>query len=249
MADSQKLLLAGIGAASVAAVVYCLTKDDSKSKKTSVAGAPSGAPAGGKAKAEEISKETVTTILKEIIDSQEKMKSYMKILTKELRTKQMDFHQTYDRVKAVQPNDPLEKYGLSMGEFDRLLDTYQGDPKVREAIGKIMGAPNPGTQQSAKVQAITVKQIISVHQFMLGELESHVKTYQGLPKKDEFDVKTITIAVQAMVGAKMEEKFDIASEDLENAVLVQHSMLGTNQEFASINEKIQKTMGRLMGNP
>lgn len=250
MADSQKMLLAGLGAASVAAVVYCLTKDDSKKTRTVQGDKSEGAPAGGKGKSkvEEISKETVSIILKEIIDSQEKMKSYMKTLTKELKTKQMDFRQTYDRVREVQPNDPLEKYGLSMMEFDQLLDKYQSEPTVREAIAKIMGAPNPANTQSAKVQAITVPQIISVHKFMLEELESLVKIYQGLQKTGgDLDMKTVTIVAQAMVGAKMEEKYGIASEDLESAVLVYHTMLATDQEFATINLQIQHTMGKLMG--
>jgi len=249
MADNQKMILAGLGAAGVAAVIYCLTKDDSKSKKTSLAAESKGAPAGGKSKVEDISKETVSTILKEIIDSQEKMKSYMKDLTKELKTKKMDFQQTYDRVREVQPNDPLEKYGLSMMEFDQLLDKYQSDPMVREAIAKIMGAPNPANTQSAKVQEITVKQIIAVHKFMLEELEELVSVYQGLQKSKDLDMKTVTIVAQAMVGAKMEEKFNIASEDLESAVLVYHTMLATDQEFATINLKIQHTMGKLMGSP
>jgi len=253
MADSQKMVLAGLGAAGIAAAIYCLTKETKTNiKKTSLVQESKGAPAGGKTKVEDISKETVSTILKEIIDSQEKMKSYMKTLTKELKTKQMDFEQTYDRVRQVQPDDPLEKYGLSMMEFDRLLDKYQSDPVVREAIAKIMGAPNPANTQSAKVQEITVKEIIAVHKFMLEELEQLVKIYQGLQNKTtggrELDMKTVTIVAQAMVGAKMEEKFNIASEDLESAVLLYHTMLATDQEFAGINQQIQHTMGKLMGN-
>jgi len=253
MADSQKMLLAGLGAAGVAAVVYCLTKDDSRSKKASaVQGASGGAAAGSKSKSKQVegmSKETVSTILHEIIDSQEKMKTYMKTLTKELKAKQMDFRQTYDRVREMQPSDPLEKYGLSTMEFDQLLDKYQSDPMVREAIAKIMGAPPPGNTQSAKVQAITVPTIVSVHKFMLEALESLVKTYQDLQKTGDLETKTVTIVAQAMVGAKMEEKYGIASEDLESAVLVHHTMLATDQEFATINLQIQHTMGKLMGIP
>lgn len=248
MADGQKIVLAGLGAAGVAAVIYCLTKEP-KSTKTRIVQDSKDVPAGGVTKAEEMSKETVSIILKEIIDSQEQMKVYMKDLTKELKTKQMDFKQTYDRVRQVQPSDPLESHGLSMMEFDQLLDKYQSDPMVREAIAKIMGAPNPANTQSAKVQEITVKQIIAVHKFMLEELDNLVKTYQGLQRGQELDMKTVTIVAQAIVGAKMEEKFNIVSEDLESAVLLYHTMLATDQEFATINLQIQHTMGKLMGNP
>lgn len=242
--------MAGLGAAGVAAVLYYLMKDDSKAQgKRRISQETKEAPAAGTSKVEDMSKENVQTILGEIIDSQEKMKGYMKELTKELRTKSLTFEQTYNRVREVQPVDPLETHKLSMMEFDQLLDKYQGDPTVREAISKIMGAPSPSAVQSEKVQNITVKTIITVHEFMLKELEDLVEKYQGMQKTTDLDMKTVTIVAQAIVGAKMEEKFSITSEDIENAVLMYHTMLATDQEFASINTKIQHTMGKLMGNP
>jgi len=158
----------------------------------------------------------------------------------------MSFDETYDRVKQVQPRDPLEKYGLSMQEFDQLLDKYQFDPTVREAIAKIMGTKKADTVPSEKVQAITVKQIIEVHTFMLKELEDIVTKYQGMQKRCELDMKTVTVVAQAIVGAKMEEKFGISSEDIESAVLMHHTTLAKDQEFATINEKIQHQMSKLM---
>jgi hypothetical protein len=243
----KKILIAGIGAAGAAAILYYLMKEEPKKK--SQAQESKDAPAAGKSKVEELSKENVQQILKEIIESQEQMKKYMKDLTKELRTKNMSFDETYDRVRKVQPSDPLEKHQLTMMEFDQLLDKYQSDPMVREAIAKIMGTPNASTQASEKVQGITVKMIIEVHNFMLKELEDLVEKYQGMQKNRELDSKTVTIVAQAIIGAKMETKFDITSEDIESAVLMYHTMLATDQEFANINLKIQHTMGKLMGTP
>jgi len=241
-------MLAGLGAASVAAVLYCLMKDDSKGKKkSSVLDGKDASAAAGKSRVEDISKETVQLILKEIIESQEKMKVYMKDLTKELRSTSLSFEQTYQKVREVQPNDPLEKHNLSMMEFDQLLDKFQGDPTVREAIAKIMGAPSPSTASSEKVKDITVKDIIKVHRFMLEELKKLVETYQGMQQNTELDMKTVTIVAQAIVGANMEKKFNITSEDVESAVLHHHTMLSTDQEFATINAEIQNTMAKLMG--
>merc|ERR1712039_1046157 len=120
----------------------------------------------------------------------------MKDLTKELCSKSLSFEQTYARVKEVQPNDPLEKYGLSMMEFDQLLDKHQSDPNVRESIAKIMGAPSPGAATNEKVQGITVSTIIDVHKFMLEELDKIVTHFQNSPNKDSYDTKTVTIAAQ-----------------------------------------------------
>merc|ERR1719384_1702717 len=105
----------------------------------------------------------------------------MKALTRELLEKPQAFEQTYQRVRQVQPEDPLEKYGLSMMDFDQLLDTHQSDPSVRESIAKIMGAPNLDSCGSEKVQSINVKKIIDVHNFMLEQLEELNSQFQALP--------------------------------------------------------------------
>mmetsp|Transcript_75312 Transcript_75312/g.197400 ORF Transcript_75312/g.197400 Transcript_75312/m.197400 type:complete len:247 (-) Transcript_75312:312-1052(-) len=240
--DAKKLLIAAAGTVAAGAVLYYLLKDDEK--------AVTGDGVEKKKKkqdVDEITKEQVQQILQEIIKSQDQMKGYMKELTKELLTKSLKFDETYKRVREVQPSDPLEKYGLSMMDFDTLLDKHQGDPAVRESIAKIMGAPNPSTCTSDKVQGISVKKIIDVHNFMQEELDRLVTDFHAMPNRDSYDMKTVTIAAQAIVGSKIEDKFGITSEDIESAVLMHHAMLATNQEFASINIKIQHTMGKLMG--
>lgn len=244
----KKCLLAGLGAAGAAAVVYYLLKEENTARKALPVDTDSDQKgAGAKPKVDQITKEQVQEILQEIIKSQEQMKGYMKDLTKELLSKSLSFEQTYHRVREVQPSDPLEKYGLSMMDFDQLLDKHQSEPPVREAIAKIMGAPNPTSCATEKVQAITVKKIIDVHKFMLQELGNLVEDFQKLANKDRFDMKTVTIAAQAIVGSKIEAKFGITSEDIESAVLMYHTMLATDQEFATINVQIQHTMGKLMG--
>lgn len=196
---------------------------------------------------DDITKEQVEQILQEIIQSQQQMKGYMKELISELLSKSLTFEQTYQRVKDVQPSDPLDKYGLSMTDFDQMLDKHQNDPKVRDAIAKIMGAPNPSNASNEKVQGITVKQIIEVHSFMLKELEDLVAYFQTLPNKESFDMKTVTIAAQGMVESKVQQSFSISSDEIESAVLMHHAMLATDQEFADVNVKIQLAMQKLMG--
>merc|ERR1712087_784594 len=135
---------------------------------------------------EEITKEQVQQILREIIKSQGQMKGYMKELTQELLKDKLTFEQTYKKVKEVQPDDPLEKYGLSMMDFDQLLDKHQGDDKVRDLIGKIMGTPHANTSDLEKVKAITVQRIIDVHNFMLEELDRLNTSFHQLPNKSSY---------------------------------------------------------------
>jgi len=247
MESWQKLLLAAGGAVGVAAALYYLLKDDGDQGKQVAQEA--GEKKAGRVDVSEITKEQVQQILQEIIRSQEQMKGYMKELTQELLKEKLSFEQTYNKVKAVQPEDPLEKHSLSMMDFDQLLDRHQSDPSVRDAIAKIMGAPNPSSCTSEKVQSITVQKIIDVHKFMLEQLEKLNSDFQALPNKATYDMKTVTITAQAIVGSTIEQQFGITSEDIESAVLMYHTNLATHQEFASININIQHTMAKLMGTP
>lgn len=248
----------GLGAAAAGgAVLYYLMKESDSEDKGSPAtntsaratGTSSVAASNSKPNVEDIKKETVQRILEDIIKSQEQMKVHMKALTKELLTKQLNFDQIYQRVREVQPKDPLEDHGLSMCQFDSILDRYQSDPTIRESIAKIMGAPDPSNAATDKVQSITVQKIIEVHTFMHEELSKLVDHVQALPQKDDLDMKTVTIAAQAIVGSKMEEKFSITSEEIEMAVLQYHTMLATDQNFAQLNMQIQNTMSKLMEAP
>jgi len=224
---------------------YILKEEGASNKLTTLEGddKKKAAPGGEK------TKEQVEEILQEIIASQESMKGHMRELTKQMQKEKLTFDQTYKKVAQVQPVDPLEKHGLSMMDFDQLLDKHQSDPNIREAIAKIMGAPDASKCVSDKVQSINVKKILEVHNFMYEALETLVKDYEALPNKESYDPKTVTVAAQAVVGAKIEAKFGFTSEDIEGAVLQHHSMLAMDQDFAAINIEIQHVMGRLMGTP
>lgn len=248
--DWKKLLLAAGGAAGVAAVVYYLLKDQearAQGQRPNVVGEKKRRPR--LLPLEDFTKEQVQKILRDIIASQDKMKVYMKDLSKVLGSETLSFEDIYQRVQAVQPPDPLDEHGLSMNDFDLLLDRHQHDPSVRELIAKIMGAPSPTSTVSPNVQAITVKQVIEVHSFMLQELQNLNTEFHSKPNKESFDIKTVTIAAQAIVSAKIEHKYGINSEEMESAVLLYHTTLATDHAFAEVNIKIQQTMAKLMGTP
>lgn len=241
--DWTKILLIGGGAAGVCAVLYYLLREEQPQASLAEVEQPVKAPA----KKGAISKEEVRQILQDIISAQELMRGYMKDLTRESRNKAMTFQEIYQRIKSVQPSDPLEDHGLTMADFDALLETHQTDQVVREAITKIMGAPSPGSQESQQVKDISVAKIIDVHRFMQKELNNLVEEFLALPSRESFDMKTVAIAAQAMVGARVEQEFGYSSEDIEGAVLQKHSALAEDRKFGAINHEIQQAMAKLMG--
>eukprot|EP00933_Yihiella_yeosuensis_P035897 TRINITY_DN29551_c0_g3_i1.p1 TRINITY_DN29551_c0_g3~~TRINITY_DN29551_c0_g3_i1.p1 ORF type:complete len:254 (+),score=64.43 TRINITY_DN29551_c0_g3_i1:115-876(+) len=240
----KKAVALAAGAVGVAGVLYyLLSEDGSDEDKKSLATAGEGK----KIRVEESSIEQVQQILDEIVNTQEVMRGHMKDLTKELLSKKLDFDQTYQRVKDVQPDEVLEKYNLSMTEFDALLSKYQHDPKVKEGIARFMGAQPAGSSQSAV--KVNHKQIIDVHAFMLEELEKLVKHFSTIKDKASYDMKTVTLTAQAIVAGKVEEKFGLTSEDIERGVVDHHNTLATDLEFATVNMKMQQAMHQLMGSP
>jgi len=230
----------GGGAAAVAAVLYYLSKTDYAEMEQK------DAKEKGRVNVEELAKSDVLEILRDIMKSQELMKAVMKDLTTDLIQNQLSFEQTYEKIKKSQPDDPLERYGISMTDFDMLLEKHQLDPNVREAISRIMGAPSNVTL-SQKVQTVPRKMIVQIHDFMLSELKKLVEEFQKHPDRLSLDARTLTMTAQAIIGAKVETKFGLNSDEIESAVLFNHNALSSDTDFARINVQMQATMSQLMG--
>jgi hypothetical protein len=177
------------------------------------------------------------------------MKVHMKTITKELLQKELngDLDQTYRRIKAVEPEDSLEKYRISVAEFDQLLREYGSDPQIKEGLRKMMGVHNSVAE---KEQVIPLEKVIDVHAYMLKELSDLVGSFEVLKKdvpQDHYDRKTVTLAVQAIMDARVEEKFSVKSEDIEQAVIRHHCKLATDQKFANISQEMHGRMEKLVG--
>merc|ERR1712217_570318 len=96
---------------------------------------------------------------------------------------------------------------------------------------------------------ISVKKVVEVHKFMLKEFEKILDLFMTLPNKESYDTKITIIVAQAIMGMNVEQKFGLTSDEIESAVLMYHTMLATDQEFANVNIQIQHAMGKLMGTP
>jgi len=255
MESWKKALMYAAGAGGVAAVLWYLLREDPEGQAGESGGS---APEDGDKKrggqgpvsAEDVSKDQVILILNQMIESQERMKLHMKKLTAQLIAKDCDFEETYEQVRSVQPDDPLDRHGLSMPEFDKLLSMHQNDPQVMMGITRIMGMSDPSAAGAPEKQKpMSEAQVVAVHAFMLQELDNLTRDFSKIKGKKPWDMKTVTLASQAIVGAKVEKKYSLTSEDIERAVMQHHNALSMNKEFAEISQKMQGTMTQLMGSP
>jgi len=232
--DSKQLMLVAGGAAVVG--VLLLT---SKSKKAG----SSAKAVGSKADCDLDSKEGVLQVLKEMTTSQVQSRKQMKELATEAQTKSLSLSQACKRCNEMKVMDPLDKYNLSMVQFNTILSKHEDDPAVKQAITSLMGSPAGGVAATEASQTLNAKKLIEIHNFMLGEFEKLAASDKG-----SRDAKTVTFAAQALVTGKTEAAFKLSSEDIESAVLAQQGALSTSPEFCDTNLKLQQAMSKLMGN-
>lgn len=227
-----------------AAALYFLRK---KSRKLDLMDAPSASRAEQRMmlpmNVDEVSTEKVQEILQEVAKSHEQIRRASKEMTKQLVQVPLSFEETYNLAKeATQPMDPLERYGLSIEDLDKLLDKHQYDPSVAELVRKIMRTPDvSGNQKNVSVDAL-----VEVHAFMVELMENLTNYFLSKPDRGLYDMKIVVIAVQWMVGAAVETKFNITSEDLEGSMSANFDVVGKNEHLQELTQKLGKTMNELM---
>jgi hypothetical protein len=234
-------------AAISAGVVYYLFRKEEQVAPVAAASPAAVSSEPIKVDAKKISAEQLLEIMGKIVDSQSSMKTVMKKVTEDIERENLSFAQVFDRVKDLQPNDPMEQTGLTMSEFDELLEKYQEDPRILDAIAKIMG-PSEEDLANDDGKILTVKELVDIHQYMLEEIQ-RVTGEVKKSKTDKFtsDARTLTVTAQVLVGAKVEQKFKVASQAIERSVMMQQAQLASNHQFATINMMMQQAMGELMG--
>jgi len=237
----QQAAVAG-GTAAAAAVLYYLLAEEDKAAPSGGAATPKGAVKPF----HQMTKQDTVEILDEIVVSQKGMSALMKDVVQVILSETLTFQQVYERVKAKQPQDPLERRQLSIQEFDQLLDKHQGHEEVKEKIGQIMSAGSVTGEAPTSAKPVPLGEIVTVHEYMQTELQKLVDEYKTWSGREGYDKKTLTISAQALVAARVQKNFDYTSEQIEAGVVANHSQLSHDQQFAKLNLNMQQLIGQLM---
>jgi hypothetical protein len=239
--DWQKVLLAAGASVGVGAALYYLLRDDPEAEaqllKDAVRATNDGPP----------KQHDLKEVLQEMVGAQEKMKASMKALAKEMGASTLPFDELYDRVEKSQPQDPLEKRGLSMQDLESML-MANTDPAVMGLMAKVMGAGDPGAmaEPSEQAKAITVEKITAIHVFMLEQLTKFFDDFKTIENKGKYDMKTVVVSSQAYLDSQVMAKFQIAPEDIESAIMRNREKLGKDVAFVETHKNIQATMERFI---
>lgn len=235
----QKLVVAAGGAVAVGAVLYYLLREEGEGEGAGEAEEDASRSTG------EISKDELIEVLTEMYGAQQGLKDKMKVVSAEIREKDLKLDDVYERLKNVHPEDPMEKHGLTMEKLDGLLEGYSQDVGVRDAVAKLMGQPDPRTAVGGR-KDISVKVIMDIHVYMLEQLRKLMAEFQKLPNQSSYDMKTLSMASQAVLDARVSAKFDIQSEDIEAAIIQNQSALFQDKEFLSVHMQMRQAMDQWM---
>jgi hypothetical protein len=145
----------------------------------------------------------------------------------------------------------LQKYGLTTGDFDLLLDREQHDHRVRERLAKIMGMQESGDElsnaqgRSGARKALEVKELVTIHEFMLEELKVVSSEVDAKLKRGPgVDMRALAVAAQVLVGAKVQQRFAVDTDDIETSIVKHHEALSKDVKFANVNDEIQRLMAK-----
>eukprot|EP01053_Blabericola_migrator_P000570 Blabericola_migrator_1__569@NODE_1140_length_5303_cov_96_490451_g776_i0_p3_GENE_NODE_1140_length_5303_cov_96_490451_g776_i0NODE_1140_length_5303_cov_96_490451_g776_i0_p3_ORF_typecomplete_len260_score48_38RPA_C/PF08784_11/0_018RPA_C/PF08784_11/9_2e03RPA_C/PF08784_11/3_9e03HAUS2/PF15003_6/0_14HAUS2/PF15003_6/40TPR_11/PF13414_6/0_15DUF4168/PF13767_6/38DUF4168/PF13767_6/6_7DUF4168/PF13767_6/1_6e03CHASE6_C/PF17150_4/2_5e02CHASE6_C/PF17150_4/5_8TPR_21/PF09976_9/3_1e02_NODE_1140_length_5303_cov_96_4904 len=203
---------------------------------------PKAASASAKIDLKTASRDDVLNLLREIIKIQKEMSQSMQEVTKRIVEKNMSLDDAYDIVAQNQPEDPLEKHGLSVSDFDALLERFTPDREVHDAIMEVVQGPEQATGPEAK--ALTVERIVEINLTMLEKFKSAIAHYKEAKQRDpvKYNNRTMSIAAQAVVGAHVQREFNLTADEVEAAMMAHQLELSMRRDFLQASDEIQKIL-------
>lgn len=205
------------------------------------------------------SRDDVVALLLEVISVQKKLSQLLDVameqLAKEPTTSLMD---AYKMVRQKEPNDPLEAHGLSLANFDALLDRFATDEEVHQLVMSVIQGPepsnptNPSSDSTSsslmESELLSCENIIEINTFMREQLSKLVAEFQELRPQlgADYHSRTASLTAQAVVGSLIKKKFNVASDQVERAMMVHQLDLSNRPDFVKVNQDIQTAMAQLL---
>lgn len=230
------LAAAGVGACGVAA---CLWFEQQRRQQQDVCDSDIGGVDLSAMRDEEM-----VEILEEIAEAQRAMRQRTRALASEID--QASFEQVYDKLLSMQSTEkePLAKRGLKPEDLDVLLSRFATDQRVRQAMAKITACNS--LEGNAMEQSPTAEKVVDVYSFILRELQSIRSEMNSLASEaKKYDSELVNTTVEALVSAKVENKFGFSPEALTEHTRILRTNLEGNGKFQKVNGEIQEVMAKI----
>ncbi|CAE7723225.1 unnamed protein product [Symbiodinium necroappetens] len=230
MSDLKPAILAA-GSLFMLAVLYLLLRDEAEEENGAVA--------------DKDPKSLLKEVLTQLLDVEQRAKRVVEELVREqLSGKEVSIAEAYQRVEACDLVDPLEKQGLSIQEFEAMVAEQQNDPWVMESMVRLSGQ-HPADMKPGGAD-LDVAKILAMKEFALVELEKLVASFLSEPDVESKDFKAATVALKALVHAKVEKAHGVAADEVETAAVMKQEELIRNPDFVGILKRQQTVMQQLM---
>lgn len=240
------LTLAG-GAAAAVAIAYLLVREDDNQAESKQENEEEKQDSKNTKKECKISKEELLQLLNEMQAMHTETKNMINSLIIAAKKCNYDFMAVYNEAKKKDTIDPLMKRQMVMRDFDNAIEKYHFDPDVSDAVTRLVKGQEFPPDSNMDKPLMSVDKIIGIHHYMLQELYNVEEEFQALPNKNDLDTKLIAISIQSIISAKVEEKFDVTSEEVEAGISAQQYMLSSNLDFAQLNIEMQSIMNKCVG--
>ncbi|CAE7202202.1 unnamed protein product [Symbiodinium natans] len=230
MSDLKPAILAA-GSLFMLAVLYLLIREESEEEQSSGADAKD-------------SKALLKEVLAQLLDVEQRAKQVVEELVRDqLAGKDVSIAEAYSRVEACGLVDPLEKQGLSIQEFEGMVAESQNDPFVMESMVRLSGQHPADLKPGRDLEAA---KILEMKEYALVELEKLVASFLKEPNVESKDFKAATVALKALVHAKVEKAHGVAADEVETAAVMKQEELLSNPDFVNILKRQQTVMQLLM---
>jgi len=233
----RKLAMIAGGAAAVGLVVFYLSK-----QKRAAGGA--GKPLA------EYNKDDTLAILSEIVKSQNGISTLVEGIAKDLVSKpETKLIEALEVVQKRMAPDPLESRGLTIQQFDELLEKFQEEDDVKGVIANILNAgPVASTASKTGSAVVDISKLVEVHESMLGKVTAYRAEFLKWSdaQRKSADAKLLTIAAQSMIASHVLREHKLTPSDVEEAVIKQHQALASHEKFDKINRELQSIMSTFM---
>lgn len=195
------------------------------------------------------SREDVLELLNDVLTVQKQLSTLMDSTVEEIVNENLDLPKVYQRIYTSQPEDPLDSHGLSIADFDALLDRFSVDDEVHAMVVAVIKGPEPASDNADERQTdVQPDRIIEINAAMKERLRSAAAELKESRSKLSmpFNSRAASLTVQAIVGAYVRKEFNVTADDVERAMVLFQYELSQRPDFMKINDEIQEMMQQIM---
>lgn len=198
---------------------------------------------------QDVTPQQTKTILDAVMKSQDDMEKMMARMLEDITQRDISFSGVCDRVKLLQPRDPLkEVHNLTVDQFSELLDLHKSDAMLKPYIRKLTIGPTSKKEITPGADSISQAEVVQVHRYMVNQLRMILRDLRAQAQVSPvpYTPRVVTIAAQAYIAGKVYSKYNLKSYDLECLVAKHQTGLIEDQIFIQLSASIRHVMVKLV---